>query len=490
VNFFHKGRIVPGKPISSFKKQQIVFTRLGKLGPFLDLPPACPPVSVHPPVHAKKCFEDKETQTFPPSPLSFSLVSTQTEPVEASMTPNKESNTDHPLMNNQTLIVPDKAPSIDSVLKSLNAQLRDENILVGEPDEYSEDLFMSAEPFKRARVLSSSDSDDDKMETKRKKPCPSVKSVDTDGLISSMSHSAGGATTANVPQRLSPQQASADLASKTVVMESDPEEDDVLVATPPQPPTPKPVPCKKKVLTCSGLPVMLNFSPQNYICILIFFPAIQRPQVKMVEDWARRVGAEISLTYSSAVTHIIVQVDEENCAQRTLKFLYGVASGKWIVGIDWIHQCIRETRLIDEEPFEALDMDGEDGPRRARQTSQRSKLFEAFEFCCQEPFTDVSVEQLNELLMLCGAVTANSPAELTKNRRHSLIIVQTDDDVSPAVQRKAASWFERLQVLSVSREWVLDCLASYQLLPVRSQLIGKHSESMLRMMAFDSHLLA
>lgn len=217
---------------------------------------------------------------------------------------------------------------------------------------------------------------------------------------------------------------------------------------------------------------------------------MQRPQVKMVEDWARRVGAEISLTYSSAVTHIIVQVDEENCAQRTLKFLYGVASGKWIVGIDWIHQCIRETRLIDEEPFEALDMDGEDGPRRARQTSQRSKLFEAFEFCCQEPFTDVSVEQLNELLMLCGAVTANSPAELTKNRRHSMIIVQTDDDVSPTVQRKAASWFERLQVLSVSREWVLDCLASYQLLPVRSQLIGKHSESMLRMMGFDSHLLA
>jgi hypothetical protein len=81
-----------------------------------------------------------------------------------------------------------------------------------------------------------------------------------------------------------------------------------------------------------------------------FFSAIQRPQVKMVEDWARRVGAEISLTYSSAVTHIIVQVDEENCAQRTLKFFYGVASGKWIVGIDWIHQCIRETRLIDEEP--------------------------------------------------------------------------------------------------------------------------------------------
>jgi len=101
---------------------------------------------------------------------------------------------------------------------------------------------------------------------------------------------------------------------------------------------------------------------------------MQRPQVKMVEDWARRIGAEVSLTYTCAVTHIIVQLDEENCAQRTLKFLYGVASGKWIVGVDWVHQCIRENRLIDEEPFEALDMDGEDGPRRARQTSQEDQI--------------------------------------------------------------------------------------------------------------------
>jgi hypothetical protein len=170
--------------------------------------------------------------------------------------------------------------------------------------------------------------------------------------------------------------------------------------------------------------------------------------------------------------------------------LYGVASGKWIVGVDWVHQCIRENRLIDEEPFEALDMDGEDGPRRARQTSQRIKLFADFEFCCQEPFTDVSVDQLNQLLELCGAATVNSPTELTKSRRHSMIIVQIDDDISSEVQRKAASLFDRHQVLTVSREWVLDCLASYKLLSVRNQLIGKHSESKLRMMGFESHLLS
>ncbi len=89
----------------------------------------------------------------------------------------------------------------------------------------------------------------------------------------------------------------------------------------------------------------------------------------MEEDWARRIGAEVSLTCTCAVTHIIVQLDE-----RTRKFLYGVASGKWIVAVDWVHQCIRENRLIDEQPFEALDMDGEDGPPRARKTSQEDQV--------------------------------------------------------------------------------------------------------------------
>jgi hypothetical protein len=41
---------------------------------------------------------------------------------------------------------------------------------------------------------------------------------------------------------------------------------------------------------------------------IFFSPLMQRPQVKMVADWARRIGAEVSLTYTCAVTHIIVQL--------------------------------------------------------------------------------------------------------------------------------------------------------------------------------------
>ena len=44
VNFFHKGRIVPRKSIGALRKQPIVFTLLGKLGPYLDRSSSHPPV--------------------------------------------------------------------------------------------------------------------------------------------------------------------------------------------------------------------------------------------------------------------------------------------------------------------------------------------------------------------------------------------------------------------------------------------------------------
>ena len=231
------------------------------------------------------------------------------------------------------------------------------------------------------------------------------------------------------------------------------------------------------------------------IQFFFFLKFRKRTEVKMVESWARQIGAQVSTTYSSQVTHVIVQADAENCAQRTLKFLFGVANGNWIVGIDWVRQSIRNCNLpINELAFEALDMDGEDGPRRSRMRTSGSKLFRSFEFCCQEPFSDVTVDQLRELLELCGALTVKDPSQLSKIRRNCLIVVQIDDEddgIHPTdVERKAADWFDRMQILTVSREWVLDCLASYRLLPIRNQLIGQHPESLLRMMKLDDQLLS
>lgn len=188
----------------------------------------------------------------------------------------------------------------------------------------------------------------------------------------------------------------------------------------------------------------------------------------MVEELARQHGAELLPTYAKNVTHVIVRVDGEKCAERTLKFLYGVAARKWIVSVDWVVECQKQKRLIEEEPYEVLDMDGENGPCRARLSTEL--LFHAFEFCCIEPYTDVTVEQLRELLELCGALTFNNPTYMRRSRRYSLIVVQTDSDSEIHIADK---YFEKYKVVCVSREWVLDCIASYQIYPIRSQIVGR-----------------
>ena len=61
-----------------------------------------------------------------------------------------------------------------------------------------------------------------------------------------------------------------------------------------------------------------------------------------------------------------MDLDEDGCADRTLKFLLGVAHGIWIVGFDWVLECEKKHELVCEDEFEALDVDQESGPRRSR----------------------------------------------------------------------------------------------------------------------------
>ena len=212
----------------------------------------------------------------------------------------------------------------------------------------------------------------------------------------------------------------------------------------------------------------------------------------MVESWVNRVDAELVKVFNDRVTHLIVQSDGEKRTQRTLKFLYAVAGRKWIVSVGWVQQCIKEGLFVDEEPFEVLDMDGGDGPHRARICSPEMKLFEGFEFSCVKPFTHVTAGQLWDLLERCGATVVLNPSEMTKTRRHSIAIVQLDEDEGgEAQQRQAGLWQDQHGVLTVSREWILDCIGSHRLLPIRNHLVGKNiTVSMLRMMKFDELLLA
>ena len=78
------------------------------------------------------------------------------------------------------------------------------------------------------------------------------------------------------------------------------------------------------------------------------------------------------------------QISDNYRAALTLKYLLGVGSGKWILGLDWIDECLEQGRMVDEEPYEALDFVGDSVPFDCRVNGAPNKLFEDFELAAKE----------------------------------------------------------------------------------------------------------
>lgn len=55
------------------------------------------------------------------------------------------------------------------------------------------------------------------------------------------------------------------------------------------------------------------------------------------------------------VTHIVTVVDEENVCNRTMKYLLGVLTGKWIVSFDCKYDVIRLQSIFFENYFVTMD---------------------------------------------------------------------------------------------------------------------------------------
>ena len=89
-------------------------------------------------------------------------------------------------------------------------------------------------------------------------------------------------------------------------------------------------------------------------------------QVKFINSLESKGIVE---TVSKSVTHIVVGTDADLRAQRTTKYLMGIAAGRLIVSHKWIEACLRDPKnLLNAKDFEVTDaeLDGANGPWKAR----------------------------------------------------------------------------------------------------------------------------
>ncbi|OAD58095.1 Breast cancer type 1 susceptibility protein like protein, partial [Eufriesea mexicana] len=200
-----------------------------------------------------------------------------------------------------------------------------------------------------------------------------------------------------------------------------------------------------------------NVGRQRLCFVCSCLPQFERTEVRRL---AEMFNGRYVAQFDRDVTHVIVKADTgNNGANNTLKYLQGIAHRKWIVTYEWVVNSLRERRLVNEEPYEAVDSRTlEAGPRRSRLSEKR--LFEGFMFLCIGPYSDVSVEQYRDLVRAAGATVVESLDALAAEKNMlKIIVIQTD-----IYEYEIIEWFKKAQAVAIVHDWVVECISQYQLI--------------------------
>ncbi|XP_031822206.1 breast cancer type 1 susceptibility protein isoform X2 [Sarcophilus harrisii] len=196
----------------------------------------------------------------------------------------------------------------------------------------------------------------------------------------------------------------------------------------------------------------------------------------LVQKFARKTQSTLSNQITEGTTHVIMKTDAEFVCERTLKYFLGIAGGKWVVSFLWVVQSFKEGKVLPECDFEVrgdvINGRNHRGPERARE-SRGVKIFKGLEICCYGPFTDMSTDQLEWMVRLCGASVVRKPSLLRPRLGSSPVVV-----VQPDAWEDDSS-FEGIGLICeapvVTREWVLDSIACYQRQELDTYLIAQTS---------------
>nr|XP_034184475.1 breast cancer type 1 susceptibility protein homolog isoform X2 [Osmia lignaria] len=203
---------------------------------------------------------------------------------------------------------------------------------------------------------------------------------------------------------------------------------------------------------------IMNNSKTRKLCFVC--SSLILSQVEQVKKLARMMNAKYLTQFEEEVTHVIVKVDEgNNGASKTLKYLQGIAHGKWIVSYQWVIDSLKERKLVNEERYEAVDcLTLEPGPRNSR--LRQKGLFEGFAFLCKGPYADVSVEQYQNLLRAAGATVLDSLNDLTAEKsKLKIIMIQADIHDYETIMK----WYQKAGAVPIVHEWVVQCISQYKL---------------------------
>nr|XP_045619758.1 uncharacterized protein LOC123771312 [Procambarus clarkii] len=204
-----------------------------------------------------------------------------------------------------------------------------------------------------------------------------------------------------------------------------------------------------------------------------------------VQDLVNKLGVPgscVKRSWGEGITHVVVKTEPDCLAQRTLKYLFGVAAGCWVITLQWVLDSLSTKKLLPEEDYEVLDCTGAPGPQRGR--TNPKPLFRDCQFYVKPPLFEVTTEQLKELIELCGAQVVDSPVKFSKNKQcMKLVVVQTE------ANHDADEMLTKYKKVCISHDWIIECIGMYAHICIAPYIMGSPNQNHLAASCLPPSLL-
>ncbi|XP_022762205.1 LOW QUALITY PROTEIN: protein BREAST CANCER SUSCEPTIBILITY 1 homolog [Durio zibethinus] len=157
----------------------------------------------------------------------------------------------------------------------------------------------------------------------------------------------------------------------------------------------------------NGISVQKKWNPcGSHKKLVLCCSALSVGEREIISEFEKLSGVTVLKRWDSSVTHIIASIDENGACKRTLKILMGILEGKWMLNVNWVKDCIKAMKPVDELRYEiTIDVHGiRDGPRhgRLRLQNKQPKLFDGSKFYMMGDFEPSYRGYLQDLVITAG----------------------------------------------------------------------------------------
>ncbi|NXT34439.1 BARD1 protein, partial [Pelecanoides urinatrix] len=201
--------------------------------------------------------------------------------------------------------------------------------------------------------------------------------------------------------------------------------------------------------------------------------SLSSEQQKLLNKLATVLKARRCTEFNSRVTHLVIP---DVPMPSTVKCMMAVLTGCWVLKFEWVRACLQTTVREQEEKYEI-----QGGPQRGRLNREQllPKLFDGCYFYFLGSFSHHQKSDLVELVKAAGGqILIRQPkpdsdvtqtintvayhAESTSDQRFctQYVIYDVSSKFKPEKIRQGKVWM-------APSSWLIDCVMSFQLLPVK-----------------------